>query len=368
MNYHIYIDESGNTGNIEINEDLHWNYGIQTHFALGAIYIAENKYNALKDMISEILHKYDPKLGDEIELKSTAKYKFKEKLLEELVDGLTSYNTGVYFDIANKKYKVIINMVEYCIYPYYLYKSRNDILALRQRKINVSKDLYNRMEEEDIKMFIDLCQNTENEQDIISLFLEFLHKLKELFIKDKSTTALEIQKNIERVIDFIKDKESRKLSLENILPVKDYTNKGTKESFLPNVDAYNNLISQISQLALSDLDSIYIHHDSQAQFSQVLFDWSEALRKKGCNIKKVEFCDSKSEVIIQVCDFFTGNILRLYKEIINNPCLGRNSRELVALLKPFLARCNVVAPNYEQHDFFEQCKIKYVKTPIPFRN
>ncbi len=37
MNYRIYIDESGNTGNVEINRNLNWNFGIQTRFVLGAV-------------------------------------------------------------------------------------------------------------------------------------------------------------------------------------------------------------------------------------------------------------------------------------------------------------------------------------------
>ena len=365
MNYHIFIDESGNTGNIEINEDLNWNFGIQTHFALGAICVAENKLKDLREEILETLHKYDLHLGDEKELKSKAKYKFKEELYEKLIDILISNKTIVFFDIANKKYKVIMNMVEYCIYPFYFCEDKDEILELRQAKLNVTTDLFNRMKEEDIKKFIDLCQYTGDEQDVIKLFLEFLYILENLFVNRKSEEDVKIQNNISRVIDFIL---SKNYNIKNILPIKDYNNKGSKESFLPNVDAYNNLIGLISQFSLSYTDSIYIHHDEQKQFSQVLFDWSDVLRRKGCNIEKVEFCDSKGDIMIQVSDFFTGNILRFYKEISAKSYLNRNDRELVKLLKPFLRRCNIVASNYEQHNFIELCNLRYSKTPIPFRD
>lgn len=198
--------------------------------------------------------------------------------------------------------------------------------------------------------------------------MKFLYNLKKLYVNKKSEEDANIQNNIDKVIKFILSENYKKLSVENILSVKDYNNKGGKESFLPNVDAYNNLIGQIAQFELSYMDSIYIHHDEQKQFSQVLFDWSDELRKRGCNIKKVEFCNSKDDIIIQVSDFFTGNILRFYKEISAKSFLNRNDRELVKLLRPFLRRCNIVASNYEQHNFFEQCNIKYSKTPIPFRD
>ncbi len=65
MNYRIYIDESGNTGNVEINRNLNWNFGIQTRFVLGAVCVAENNLEVLKEEIERILNKYDPQLGKE---------------------------------------------------------------------------------------------------------------------------------------------------------------------------------------------------------------------------------------------------------------------------------------------------------------
>ena len=57
MNYRIYIDESGNTGNVEINRNLNWNFGIQTRFVLGAVCVAENNLEVLKEEIERILNK-----------------------------------------------------------------------------------------------------------------------------------------------------------------------------------------------------------------------------------------------------------------------------------------------------------------------
>lgn len=74
----------------------------------------------------------------------------------------------------------------------------------------------------------------------------------------------------------------------------------------------------------------------------------------------------KKDVVIQVVDFFTGNILRLYKEIISTSYMNRKNRELVKKIKPLLENCNIVASNYEQMRFFEQCNIKYRKAPLPF--
>lgn len=368
MNYHMYIDESGNTGNIEIKENLSWNFGEQTHFALGAIYVKENKQNDFRNEIKKVLHEYDPKLGDKNELKSTANYRFKESLLKRLINILNSYNVGFCCDIANKKYKVIMNIVEYCIYPYYFYNNMEEILKLRQSKANAATYLFNHMKMEEIKVFIDLCQTVGDEQNVIRMLLKFLSNLKCLFTCNKSRETIEILNNIEKIIEYTRENKFKEMgfSLKHILPIKDYNNKGTKESFLPNVDAYNNLVGLISKFGISHMDSVFIHHDAQAQFSNVLFDWNNTLKKRGCNIKNLEFCNSKGDILIQVSDFLIGTITKLYKEIISTHYINKKNKDLVKLLKPLLSRCNIVASKYEQKHFFDQCNMKYSKTPIPF--
>lgn len=358
MNYNIFIDESGNTGNIEIKDDLTWNFQSQTHFALGAIYFKEEKQKELEEEILKCLQSHDVLLGTEKELKSKAKYLFKNELLEELLFILHSNDVGIYFDISDKKYKVIMNIVEYCIYPYYLF----DLKATREKKINIATFLYNNMAMEDIKYFIDLCQKEISENDGIREIVEILLKIRELLISCKQKEY----QCVDSVIDYIKNHKKYGLTLENILPIKDYNNKGTKESFLPNVDAFNSLLGHICNLRLSYGDNVFVYHDDQKQFSNVLSKWADELKKYGTGIQQLNFHDSKKDVVIQVVDFFTGNILRLYKEIISTSYMNRKNRELVKKIKPLLENCNIVASNYEQMRFFEQCNIKYRKAPLPF--
>lgn len=170
MNYNIYLDESGNTGNIELRDDLKWNYGNQPHFSLGALYIEEEKVKDIEQKIIEILHDYDPALGTERELKSRAKYVFKNELLKEITELLVSEKTGFYFDIANKKYKAIITIVEYCVYPFFV--SVENILN-RSAKVDAANVLYKTLPDEDIKYYIDLCQDVRDESEKIESLIYF---------------------------------------------------------------------------------------------------------------------------------------------------------------------------------------------------
>ncbi|MCI8643926.1 MAG: hypothetical protein HFG79_10730 [Lachnospiraceae bacterium] len=124
-----------------------------------------------------------------------------------MIDTLISLNSVVYFDIANKKYKVIMNMVEYCVYPCYMCQNMNVITQSRKYRINDAIDLYNQIKKEDFKRFIDLCQDTRDGKDITKSFLEFLYNLRRLFAESKSKEDVKIQNNITEVISIIEDKK-----------------------------------------------------------------------------------------------------------------------------------------------------------------
>ncbi len=359
MNYNVYIDESGNTGNIELNEDLTWNFQGQSHFALGAIYIDKEKCKDLELSVSKILQKYNPKLGNEHELKSKANYKFKNDLLKDLTELLLANKVQFYFDVADKKFKSIMNMVEYCVHPNYLYDFASFIRS-RDERIDSANFLYKTLPDEHIKTFIDICQEP-LEEDTENRFIDFLNILRVHYISQKYDSGI-----IEDVIGAVMNRKNQyNLSLEELLPVKDFNNKGTGESFLPNVDAFNNLLLQIGR-EVSYGDKLYIYHDKQTQFSKVLSKWSDVLKERSIIIEHLDFYNSKEQLLIQVADFYTGTFLRLYKEIISSTSLNRNNRELMKILKPVFINCNIVASRYEQLCFFERCGLEYTATPLPF--
>lgn len=355
MNYNMYLDESGNTGNIELQQDLQWNYGIQTHFALGAFYVEESLAKQMEQDIIEILHKYDSKLGTENELKSKAKYKFKNELLEEITNLLVSNKAGFYFDIANKKYKVIMNLVEYCVYPWFV---KEQYISARGEKIYAANLLYITLPEELIKMYIDMCQ--ENDVKVEKL-VDFLIKLENHYFISKQKIN-----PITDVITVVKNYKKYGLEVEHLFPVKDFNNKGTKESFLPNIDAYNNIIASVSNLRIRKNDTLTIFHDAQKQFSEVLDAWTKYMKKNNMNINELVFCKSEENVLVQVADYYTGTIMRLYKQIIDYHPLNRNDNDLLKIIKPLLYYCNIVAPRNEQNEFADKSGIRLMNTPIPF--
>lgn len=353
MNYNVYLDESGNTGNIEINDDLEWNFKNQKYFALGAVYIEESSVKRVEEKIFEILHKYDSKLGTENELKSRAKYKYRNDLFKELTGMLLKNQADFYFDISNKKYKIMMKLVQYATYPYYMY----DMYWNRNEKIEVANCLYETLSNETIKKYIDICQKEYNEESIEEL-LKLLFILKAQYKGENNPISF--------VIKYVKDYKDQKLDVNKLFPIKDYNNKGSKEAFLPNVDAYLNLINTIVKLKINKDDFISIYHDEQKQFSSVLKTWTKSLKDDSLNINQIKFVNSKKTILIQISDFYTGNIVRLYRKIVNSENLTLQDKELIKILDPLFEKINVVAPSSEIQTFFEKCGLKYVKSQIPF--
>lgn len=188
-----------------------------------------------------------------------------------------------------------------------------------------------------------------------------MKKLEEFYIRNKRLSCA-----IKKVIEVVKNYKIYGLEEAQLFPIKDFNNRGTKESFLPNVDAYNNIIASIGKLRVGLNDSINIYHDEQKQFSEVLIKWTEVLKEHKVNVNKLKFHISKDDVMVQIADFYTGYIARLYKKIVDSTFLDRSDREVIKILKPLLGKCNIVAPNTEQEEFFKKCGLRKAETPVPF--
>lgn len=353
VNYNVYIDESGNTGNIEMQVDFTWNYEEQTHFALGAIYMPEDMVENTGAEMQNILHKYDKSLGIEHELKSKAKYMFKIDLLKDITEVLQDKKARFFCDISNKKYKVIISLVDYCIYPYYMN------VRSRSLCIEMADFLYRALPLEQIRAFMLLCQRScDDEQSVVEL-VDYMERLNEFLILNQKYS-------IRKVINVVKNYNNYGLKIQNLFPIKDFNNKGVEESFLPNVDAFTNLIASIYKLRLHKDAYINIYHDEQRQFSNVLMKWAKSLEDNGIQIRDIGFPVSKDEIFIQIADFYTGSIVRLYKKIIGQTHIDEDDKKMIKILKPLLCNCNVVAPRDEMQKFFETCGLKVIRSQLPF--
>lgn len=360
MNYHIYMDESGNTGEPRYKTDKHvWNWGEQAYFALGGVGIPDEAEDSMRTELLEILQFFDPALGTDKEWKSKADSLFNRELMEKVIRLLTQNKGMIYVDIANKKFKIASYFVDYCVFPYYL--SSNPIIDKRQEKIEMANKIYNSWDDQLFARFVDLCHKGLETDDNLDAFLVFLGDA-EKFLARKNYVQ-----NLSAVIDRVKHSESYGLTRKNLMPIMDYDNCGNPLCFSPNVDAYLNIAATMANRQSKSTSSIHIFHDNQKQFIPALEHWTQNLREQSGLILDAFTPVSSDDLLIQLSDFIVGKILRVYRDIISNSAHKRETRELMKVIKPIIAgNCNVVSTRYEQQCFYSAFDLKTCLTPIPF--
>jgi hypothetical protein len=349
VRYFVYIDEYGNTGEPRY-EKKKWNWDSQAIFALGSICVSEENLTGLKNDISGILHEYDNNLGDGNELKSKAKYKFTNPLMKSIVDVLNHYHARTFIDITNKRYKIVSYLVDYCVFPYYLYGEDFGNNVLRTLRVCAANCLYDVCPDDVLGEFISLCEGG-IEGNKYSSFIAFVKKLQHML------ETHNLESDIEDVIDTLENIDNRPLKKHNLIPIIDYTNKGTPNCFLPNIDAFLNTLSVVTANIHYQNDIVSIVHDEQKQFDKSIKGWTQKLKEGGgireLPIENITFKSSHSDVLIQICDFTVGKIARLYEKIVNDESLTHKEIDFLNIVKPLVAlRCNVVSTMKEQNDFF----------------
>lgn len=307
--------------------------------------------DSLKEKALSVLRSFDPKLGTTKELKSTSKEPYRKDLIVKLVELFEQEDVKTLIDISDEKFIIAHNIVDYCIYPYYLPQGMHN----RSEKIFIANTLYNNITEENLLEFIEIC----------NLDSEFIEERLLRYIENLKIKYSGYENVMDKVIDIIKNRNKYQLNIENLLPLPDFTNKGKKVCLLPNITAFTNIVNLIANNPRYKGNVLNIYHDQQLQFSESIDNWHNFMDCYKCdNLKTLSFQDSKSDVFIQIADYITGYVFRLYKTIIKNSYVNRNLRNQLIEIKPLLANCNIVSSKSNQDTFFRNAKIKYAQTPV----
>ncbi|MDR3602545.1 MAG: DUF3800 domain-containing protein [Desulfosporosinus sp.] len=201
----IFIDESGNTGAINFNSKF--NFLDQPYFALGGILIDVNYENMLLQEISEIFHKN----GIQGELKFTnKKYKNNEKLISELLNTINSYSCELFFDITNKKYKIIHNITDYCVYPYYERQIETKNEEFRMLLKVITDYLYNELSDAVVQKFVNLCNKSGFKIEELVDSIDAIHE---------NVSSTYIKQNLKSTIDSIQNYDKFGLSKKKFISI-----------------------------------------------------------------------------------------------------------------------------------------------------
>lgn len=332
--FHLYIDESGNTGKIKFTND--WNFKEQPYFSLCGILCDDSNLDEINNDLKNILKNYN--IVSEIKSNSKLFIKNKYKIINDLHNLFNKYNCKIYLEIVNKKYKITNYIVDYCIFPYY-HKIFNDP-SLNMVKQELANYFLGILPESLLSEFVSIVENNNSTPDDLILFCKKLlveipiYKIKE-HISETINDTLEI---IDKNLDI------------NVLPILDIigTRNNSSTSISPNIESFTHILVRLIN---DTFDEVSIIHDEQLQFEKSLTKYCSTVNDIYNSKFSIKFMDSKCVPLIQASDFLAGSIVQYLKNPDELDNLDSNL--LLSFRKLLIDNCNIVSNLSEQYNFFK---------------
>ncbi len=251
----LYIDESGNTGEI-LSKDSKFNFEEQPYYVLAGIFADSDTGSKLESFIAILKIKYHIQ-GDELKAKNI--YSSKPAFVSEHVDFIVTNKIPFFIELMDKLFYLNIQIVECFVIPYYSLPLNDHTIYGKRYIIStigklLNKDIYQGLIET-IK---------ENTNDSLESFYDYLINCFD------SIDQQEIKINVEQTkIDYFEDKEENEANaLKKFLPIPDENPNKKLIHLLPNYNAFTNLIARANKYDIDFLggNGFEIIHDEQKQF------------------------------------------------------------------------------------------------------
>ena len=312
-----YIDESGSTGDLLMEED-NLDFSEQEYFTLACIGLDDNILVELEYFISKLKKKY--KIQSK-ELKfGKIKHIFGKKIgfILELLKYIEE-DSKVLIEIVDKRYIIATNIVHCLINPPYFQREKS-VEEEKTIHLVLAQWVYTYIPNEFFISFSNIARNPSSD-GLDKLFKDLL-KIAETINDESSNIVLG---NIKESLD---DYEIIKKRVNNtreaytyFLPLPDLNKRGELIGILPHIGSFTNLHARLNFLYEDDLSSITIVHDNHAHFDKIIksyhqgavdnFDEKKIYEMANFRFKtisKLEFHNDKNKIGLQVADIFAGLI------------------------------------------------------------
>ncbi|WP_169794251.1 DUF3800 domain-containing protein [Alicyclobacillus shizuokensis] len=328
MRLNIFIDESGNTGDVRVgrNEDFHFDG--QPYFVLAGVGIYDDDRSEIESFVQDLKRRYRIQSP---ELKSSKLYDTKPNLVIELIDYLWLNQYPIFVEINDKKYFLCMQITN-LICRILLETPPTDLtLNVIQRAADY---LYDFLPTRVFVLFSKACR--ERDQQTFDVFISSLRTVL-LLRTDEFGQAL--CRTLDETLDeytTVYHQGGGKSPVESLLPEPDLGTKGQTLSALPNIPALANIMARVQQYQRhAGISETTFIHDEHAHFFQILYENMRALEENDFSafgrhnrlnglvhfhLDKLCLIEGKSkdEIGIQIADVIAGTMYRLWSEFIKN--------------------------------------------------
>ncbi|QSO48480.1 DUF3800 domain-containing protein [Alicyclobacillus mengziensis] len=354
MRLNIYIDESGNTGDIHVATEADFDFSGQLCFVLAGGGIGDDDRSEIELFVQELKRKYHIQSS---ELKSSKLYNTKPNLVAELFDYLWLKEYPVFVEINDKKYFLCMQ-INNLICRSLLEMPPTDItLNVIQRAADY---LYDVLPTRVFALYSKACREREQQS-----FDDFVSSLRTVLLLRTDEFGQVLLKVLEETLDEYAGEEWE--TIESLLPEPDLSTKGQTLSALPNIPALANIMTRVEQYRkdIGITETTFVH-DEQAYFFHILQDNMRALEENDFSafnrsnrlnglvhfhLDKLSLVEGKSidEIGIQVADVVAGTMYRLWSEFIRNhrfPSKYQSSPGIRGLLRNYAVNRQAFGVNF----------------------
>lgn len=339
----VFIDESGNTGEINIDEKSINHFFNQPFFTLAGLGFTVEKE---EEIIKEVTHLKKEHGIKSDELKASKLLRKRVSFIADVFQLLFKNQIPLFIEITDKKYYILMQIVDNVILTKDLIPSEMGLIRdLAFVKRTMADYLSQNISDTPLILFSKCCFRPD-----VDLFQSFLNVLKEEITRINDETSESIMRHLNKTCDDFQELrlKDEKEALYYYLPIPD---KGfTKDIFLlPHVNSFSNLCARAEQYRCDQgLSRLTLIHDGQKEFSDIIKNTLNNM-KEISNIdfiKKVDsiipqskfnidpdieliFKSSKESLLLQLSDIVAGTINRIW---IDNVLNNKIHKELLCIV------------------------------------
>lgn len=260
MSLTIYLDESGNTGDVFVAKIEDFFFNNQPYFVLAAVGIPTGKEEEVQLIIDALRKKYRIQ-SDEMKVKSKS---FSIELMQQIFD----MKLPVFIEVTHKKYFLTTQLCNLIIRPLLEDSEVTDELLELMR---VSADLI--MGNFPNSIYFDFCKTCRERNT--SSFESFIYSLHHYLLNDPGLIHFSdlVEESMKTYLALKQTDNLHKPAYEFFLPLPDRNKRGELISSLPHIPSLANICMRAEKYReVYGISSIDYVHDEQAHLWDILFD------------------------------------------------------------------------------------------------
>jgi hypothetical protein len=372
----LYVDESGETGEITMTDANLFNFILQPYYVLAGISITKAEETVLTEFLATKTKEHRIMAT---ELKAKNLYEKKSNFIIDLINFLTTNNIPAFLELMDKKYFLNSIIVQYTLMNILIFDGQDeDVPEVRQYLAEHLSDLIPANDTVLYHRYIEAAK-TYTQSSLISLYdfmIDYFRRNKRQITSFRELSVTTIDKSITIDLACISNVDLKDLvqltknkykevhctathNLTVFLPGPDPNPHGRHIHLLPNYAAFTNLVARNEKYRFGKQNNpaCQIVHDTQKQYDVIYKSAFEYLKQvdeelfeqtglcadmKGRVKFKIDartqltFEDSQTNKMIQVADVLAGVMCRFWIDFQKNDA---NNNKILTYLPAIKRLC-----------------------------